>query len=147
MGGKSNTGEGGEKAERLIITDDLSNTRSAIKQIASGRFGVNSAYLAHADDLQIKMAQVSCNFKLSGFLFVYLVKMFCQALDICLLGSVSFYNTSWCETWLSHHVVLNKLIALAFLCFHNFEYDKQVRREVLSHNVLSPYVCVGGKAR
>ena len=58
MGGKSNTGEGGEKPERLIITDDLNNTRSAIKQIASGRFGVNSAYLAHADDLQIKMAQV-----------------------------------------------------------------------------------------
>ena len=76
MGGKSNTGEGGEKAERLIITDDLKNTRSAIKQIASGRFGVNSAYLAHADDLQIKMAQVSCNFKLAGFLFVDLVKMF-----------------------------------------------------------------------
>jgi hypothetical protein len=58
MGGKSNTGEGGEKPERLIITDDLNNTRSAIKQIASGRFGVNSSYLAHADDLQIKMAQV-----------------------------------------------------------------------------------------
>jgi hypothetical protein len=58
MGGKSNTGEGGEKPERLIITDDLNNTRSSIKQIASGRFGVNSAYLAHADDLQIKMAQV-----------------------------------------------------------------------------------------
>jgi hypothetical protein len=58
MGGKSNTGEGGEKPERLITTDDLNNTRSAIKQIASGRFGVNSAYLAHADDLQIKMAQV-----------------------------------------------------------------------------------------
>ena len=76
MGGKSNTGEGGEKAERLIITDDLNNTRSAIKQIASGRFGVNSAYLAHADDLQIKMAQVSCNFKLSGILFAYLVKIF-----------------------------------------------------------------------
>jgi hypothetical protein len=64
MGGKSNTGEGGEKPERLIITDDLNNTRSAIKQIASGRFGVNSAYLAHADDLQIKMAQVtSCYFE------------------------------------------------------------------------------------
>ena len=99
MGGKSNTGEGGEKAERLIITDDLNNTRSAIKQIASGRFGVNSAYIAHADDLQIKMAQVSCNFKLLElcilncqncvFQTVYLVKIrFCQALDICLLGSV-----------------------------------------------------------
>lgn len=58
MGGKSNTGEGGEKPERLIMSDGHANTRSAIKQIASGRFGVNSAYLAHADDLQIKMAQV-----------------------------------------------------------------------------------------
>ena len=75
MGGKSNTGEGGEKAERLIITDDLNNSRSAIKQIASGRFGVNSAYLAHADDLQIKMAQVRCN-TTSSFLYVYFVKMF-----------------------------------------------------------------------
>jgi hypothetical protein len=63
MGGKSNTGEGGEKPERLIITDDLNNTRSAIKQIASGRFGVNSAYLAHADDLQIKMAQVIYSYR------------------------------------------------------------------------------------
>ena len=58
MGGKSNTGEGGENTDRLIVENDLNNTRSAIKQIASGRFGVNSTYLAHADDLQIKMAQV-----------------------------------------------------------------------------------------
>ena len=73
MGGKSNTGEGGEggeKAERLIITDDLNNTRSAIKQIASGRFGVNSAYLAHADDLQIKMAQVNFNSELYHVFFL-----------------------------------------------------------------------------
>jgi glutamate synthase (NADPH/NADH) large chain len=53
IGGKSNTGEGGEDAERL---HDPAR-RSAIKQIASGRFGVTSEYLANADDLQIKMAQ------------------------------------------------------------------------------------------
>ncbi len=52
IGGKSNTGEGGEDPERL--TD---NRRSAIKQVASGRFGVTSDYLVHADEIQIKMAQ------------------------------------------------------------------------------------------
>ncbi|WP_257478569.1 glutamate synthase large subunit [Acidipropionibacterium jensenii] len=53
IGGKSNTGEGGEDPERL---HDPSR-RSAIKQVASGRFGVTSDYLVNADDLQIKMAQ------------------------------------------------------------------------------------------
>jgi glutamate synthase (NADPH/NADH) large chain len=53
LGGKSNTGEGGEDADRL---HDPSR-RSAIKQVASGRFGVTSDYLTNADDLQIKMAQ------------------------------------------------------------------------------------------
>ncbi|MFP5346868.1 MAG: glutamate synthase large subunit [Actinomycetes bacterium] len=53
LGGKSNTGEGGEDVERLLDPE----RRSAIKQVASGRFGVTSAYLTHADDLQIKMAQ------------------------------------------------------------------------------------------
>lgn len=53
LGGKSNTGEGGEDVERLLDPD----RRSAIKQVASGRFGVTSAYLTHADDIQIKMAQ------------------------------------------------------------------------------------------
>jgi glutamate synthase (NADPH/NADH) large chain len=53
IGGKSNTGEGGEDAERL---HDPAR-RSAIKQVASGRFGVTSEYLTNADDLQIKMAQ------------------------------------------------------------------------------------------
>ncbi|CAH0556615.1 unnamed protein product [Brassicogethes aeneus] len=53
VGGKSNTGEGGEDPERYLDSDK----RSAIKQVASGRFGVTSSYLAHADDLQIKMAQ------------------------------------------------------------------------------------------
>ncbi|HEY0698162.1 MAG TPA: glutamate synthase-related protein, partial [Micromonospora sp.] len=53
IGGKSNTGEGGEDVERL--RDPL--RRSAVKQIASGRFGVTSEYLVNADDLQIKMAQ------------------------------------------------------------------------------------------
>uniref|UniRef100_A0A0K0EY38 glutamate synthase (NADH) n=1 Tax=Strongyloides venezuelensis TaxID=75913 RepID=A0A0K0EY38_STRVS len=58
IGGKSNTGEGGEKAERYRKGQPKDNNlRSAIKQVASGRFGVNSAYLANADELQIKMAQ------------------------------------------------------------------------------------------
>jgi len=52
LGGKSNTGEGGEDSERLY-----DERRSAVKQIASGRFGVTSEYLVNADDLQIKMAQ------------------------------------------------------------------------------------------
>ena len=53
IGGKSNTGEGGEDSERLH--DPV--RRSAIKQVASGRFGVTSEYLTNADDIQIKMAQ------------------------------------------------------------------------------------------
>ncbi len=53
LGAKSNTGEGGEDADRLLDPE----RRSAIKQVASGRFGVTSMYLTHADDLQIKMAQ------------------------------------------------------------------------------------------
>ncbi len=52
LGGKSNTGEGGEDVERLY-----DERRSAVKQVASGRFGVTSEYLVNADDLQIKMAQ------------------------------------------------------------------------------------------
>jgi glutamate synthase (NADPH/NADH) large chain len=53
LGAKSNTGEGGEDLERLLDPE----RRSAIKQVASGRFGVTSMYLTHADDIQIKMAQ------------------------------------------------------------------------------------------
>ncbi|MCX4749678.1 glutamate synthase large subunit [Kitasatospora sp. NBC_01287] len=53
LGGKSNTGEGGEDPERLHDPE----RRSAIKQVASGRFGVTSEYLVNADDIQIKMAQ------------------------------------------------------------------------------------------
>jgi glutamate synthase (NADPH/NADH) large chain len=52
LGARSNTGEGGEDADRLY-----DNRRSAVKQVASGRFGVTSEYLTAADDLQIKMAQ------------------------------------------------------------------------------------------
>ncbi|QIX02513.1 hypothetical protein AMS68_008030 [Peltaster fructicola] len=57
LGGKSNTGEGGEDPERSLPLENGDTMRSAIKQIASGRFGVTSNYLADADELQIKMAQ------------------------------------------------------------------------------------------
>jgi glutamate synthase (NADPH/NADH) large chain len=57
LGGKSNTGEGGEDPERFQPSPDGTSRRSAIKQIASGRFGVTAFYLANADELQIKMAQ------------------------------------------------------------------------------------------
>ncbi|KAJ2384667.1 glutamate synthase [NADH], partial [Coemansia sp. RSA 2611] len=57
LGGKSNSGEGGEDPERSEVQADGSCARSAIKQVASGRFGVTSSYLADADELQIKMAQ------------------------------------------------------------------------------------------
>ncbi|XP_075752251.1 uncharacterized protein LOC119174150 isoform X2 [Rhipicephalus microplus] len=57
VGGKSNTGEGGENADRWALQHPDNNKRSAIKQVASGRFGVTSAYLANSDELQIKMAQ------------------------------------------------------------------------------------------
>ena len=53
IGGKSNTGEGGEDLDRLLDPE----RRSAIKQVASGRFGVTSMYLTHATDIQIKLAQ------------------------------------------------------------------------------------------
>ncbi len=57
VGGRSNTGEGGEDPERFTADENGDSRRSAIKQIASGRFGVTSEYLVNADDLQIKMAQ------------------------------------------------------------------------------------------
>ena len=57
IGGKSNTGEGGEDEDRFDVNDPAGNRRSAIKQVASGRFGVTSRFLVNADDLQIKMAQ------------------------------------------------------------------------------------------
>ncbi len=57
IGGKSNTGEGGEDPARFTPDANGDSRRSAIKQVASGRFGVNSAYLISADEIQIKMAQ------------------------------------------------------------------------------------------
>ncbi|CAD6505667.1 BgTH12-01157 [Blumeria graminis f. sp. triticale] len=57
LGGKSNTGEGGEDPERSEVMPGGDTLRSAIKQVASGRFGVTSHYLADSDELQIKMAQ------------------------------------------------------------------------------------------
>jgi glutamate synthase (NADPH/NADH) large chain len=57
IGGRSNTGEGGEDADRYVPDENGDLRRSAVKQVASGRFGVTSEYLVNADDLQIKMAQ------------------------------------------------------------------------------------------
>lgn len=57
LGARSNSGEGGEDPARFTIEPNGDNKRSAIKQIASGRFGVKSHYLVNADELQIKMAQ------------------------------------------------------------------------------------------
>ncbi|HEY4185616.1 MAG TPA: glutamate synthase large subunit [Polyangia bacterium] len=57
IGGKSNTGEGGEDPRRFVPDANGDSRRSAIKQVASGRFGVTSHYLVNADEIQIKMAQ------------------------------------------------------------------------------------------
>tara|TARA_B100000686_G_scaffold138398_1_gene145834 strand:- start:1789 stop:6312 length:4524 start_codon:yes stop_codon:yes gene_type:complete len=57
LGGRSNTGEGGEDVVRYTLDENGDSRRSKIKQVASGRFGVNSFYLANADEMQIKVAQ------------------------------------------------------------------------------------------
>lgn len=57
LGGKSNTGEGGEEPSRFIPLENGDSMRSAVKQVASGRFGVTTEYLVNADEIQIKMAQ------------------------------------------------------------------------------------------
>ncbi len=57
IGGKSNTGEGGEEADRFKPLPNGDSMRSAIKQVASGRFGVTAEYLVNSDMMQIKMAQ------------------------------------------------------------------------------------------
>ncbi len=57
IGAKSNTGEGGEEASRYLPDENGDSARSAVKQVASGRFGVTTEYLVNADDIQIKMAQ------------------------------------------------------------------------------------------
>ncbi len=57
IGGRSNTGEGGEDPARFVPREDGESVRSAIKQVASGRFGVTNHYLVNADELQIKIAQ------------------------------------------------------------------------------------------
>ena len=57
IGGKSNTGEGGEEVERFVPMSNGDSKRSAIKQVASGRFGVTTEYLVNSDMIQIKMAQ------------------------------------------------------------------------------------------
>ena len=57
IGGRSNTGEGGEDSRRYLALDNGDSMRSAIKQVASGRFGVTAEYLVNSDEIQIKMAQ------------------------------------------------------------------------------------------
>ncbi len=57
LGGRSNTGEGGEDPDRFTRDANGDSRRSAVKQVASGRFGVTSEYLVNADDIQIKIAQ------------------------------------------------------------------------------------------
>ncbi len=57
VGGKSNSGEGGEDDKRYVKTDNGDLKRSAIKQVAAARFGVNANYLINAEELQIKVAQ------------------------------------------------------------------------------------------
>src|SRR5674476_159602 len=57
IGGKSNTGEGGEESDRYKPLANGDSMRSAIKQVASGRFGVTAEYLVNSDMMQIKMAQ------------------------------------------------------------------------------------------
>ena len=57
IGGKSNTGEGGEEVDRFTPMPNVESMRSAIKQVASGRFGVTAEYLVNSDMMQIKMAQ------------------------------------------------------------------------------------------
>jgi len=57
IGGRSNTGEGGEDPTRFKPLENGDSIRSAIKQVASGRFGVTTEYLVNADELQIKIAQ------------------------------------------------------------------------------------------
>lgn len=57
IGARSNTGEGGEDSERFSPREDGTSARSAIKQVASGRFGVTAEYLVNADEIQIKIAQ------------------------------------------------------------------------------------------
>src|SRR5208283_4389546 len=57
IGGRSNTGEGGEDEARFAVLPNGDSRRSAIKQVASGRFGVTTNYLVNADELQIKIAQ------------------------------------------------------------------------------------------
>ncbi len=57
LGGRSNTGEGGEDEARFVLLPNGDSRRSAVKQVASGRFGVTANYLVNADELQIKVAQ------------------------------------------------------------------------------------------
>ena len=67
LGGRSNTGEGGEESIRFKKMENGDSMRSRIKQVASGRFGVTTEYLVNSDDIQIKMAQGLSRVKVDNF--------------------------------------------------------------------------------
>ena len=105
LGARSNTGEGGEDPKRF-----LDNRRSAIKQVASGRFGVTSHYLANSDQIQIKMAQGAKpgeGGELPGFK-VCIVYHSCQFVYLCDEDSIS--NLRWIQSFLqvSEYIAENR---------------------------------------
>ena len=67
IGGKSNTGEGGEEPERFVTLKNGDSMKSAIKQVASGRFGVTTEYLVNAKDIQIKLVREQSQVKVDNF--------------------------------------------------------------------------------
>jgi glutamate synthase (NADPH) large chain len=74
IGGRSNTGEGGEDPTRFVPLENGDSVRSAIKQVASGRFGVTTEYLVNADELQIKIAQGQNPVKVDSFRVIRLIR-------------------------------------------------------------------------
>ena len=70
IGGKSNTGEGGEEVERFIPMKNGDSKRSSIKQVASGRFGVTTEYLVNSDMIQIKWHKVQNLVKVVNYLAI-----------------------------------------------------------------------------
>src|SRR3546814_14893405 len=71
IGGRSNTGEGGEEPERFVPLANGDSMRSRIKQVASGRFGVTTEYLVNSDDNQIKkIGRASCRERVCQYVYI-----------------------------------------------------------------------------